>query len=158
MSALIRQIEESDYEGIISVLDEWWGGRRMRAMLPKLFFKHFQETSFLAEVGAAKVGFLIGFFSATYGSEAYIHFAGVHPDFIKSGVGRSLYQHFFEVCRKHKRKVVRCVTSPVNASSIAFHRRMGFQTEPCAEDSSNFPVHRKYDGPGEDRVLFVKTL
>jgi hypothetical protein len=46
---LIRHAEPSDYESIISVVDEWWGGRRMAAMLPKLFFVHFQPTSFIGQ-------------------------------------------------------------------------------------------------------------
>ena len=158
MDIRIREIKESDYDAIISVLNDWWGGRQMATMLPKLFFKHFSKTSFLAEIGAKKVGFLIGFFSATYDSEAYIHFAGVHPDYRKSGIGRFLYHHFFDVTRKHGRNMVRCVTSPVNTSSIAFHQRMGFLIEPFAEHSSNMPIHRNYDGPGEDRVLFFKRL
>jgi RimJ/RimL family protein N-acetyltransferase len=41
------------------------------------------------------------------------------------------------------------VTSPANTESIAFHEALGFQAERVAHD---------YDGPGEDRVLFVKTL
>ena len=158
MDIRIRQIKESDYEAIISVLDEWWGGRQMAAMLPRLFFKHFSETSFLAEIDARKVGFLIGFFSATYDSEAYIHFVGVHPDYRKSGIGRFLYHHFFDITRKHGRNMVRCVTSPVNTNSIAFHQRIGFQMEPCTEDLSSIPIHRNYDGPSEDRVLFFKRL
>ena len=158
MDILIRHIKESDYEAIISVLDEWWGGRQMAAMLPRLFFKHFSETSLLAEIDSKKVGFLIGFFSATYDSEAYIHFAGVHPDYRKSGIGRFLYHNFFDVTRKHGRNMIRCVTSPVNANSIAFHQRMGFQIEPFTEHSSNIPIRRNYDGPGEDRVLFFKRL
>jgi len=158
MDIRIRQIKESDYDPIISVLDEWWGGRQMASMLPRLFFKHFSETSFLAEIDAKKVGFLIGFFSPTYDSEAYIHFIGVHPDYRKSGIGRFLYHHFFDVTRKHGRNMIRCVTSPVNTSSIAFHQLIGFRTEPCTGDSSNIPIYRNYDGPGEDRVLFFKRL
>ncbi len=53
----IRSIEESDYDAIISVLDEWWGERQMVAMLPRLFFKYFNQTSFLAEIGDKKVAF-----------------------------------------------------------------------------------------------------
>jgi hypothetical protein len=37
----IRHISPTDYNSIISVLDEWWGGRPMSTMLPKLFFTHF---------------------------------------------------------------------------------------------------------------------
>ena len=155
---MIRHIEESDYDGIISVLNEWWGGRQMATMLPRMFFKHFSETGFLAEIDDKNVGFLIGFFSATFKSEAYIHFAGVHPDHRKMGIGRSLYHRFFDVSRKHGRSIIRCVTSPVNKNSIAFHRSMGFQLEPSTEDSSCIPIHENYDGPGEDRVLFFKRL
>jgi ribosomal protein S18 acetylase RimI-like enzyme len=158
MNVQIRQIEESDYDSIISVLDDWWGGRQMTAMLPRLFFKHFRETGFLAGAGVEHVGFLIGFLSETYPSEAYVHFVGVHPDYRKSGIGRSLYHHFFDVTRKHRRKMVRCVTSPVNTNSIAFHQRMGFQMEPSTEHLNDMPIHRNYDGPGEDRVLFFKRL
>jgi ribosomal protein S18 acetylase RimI-like enzyme len=154
----IRQIEEYDYDAIISVLNEWWGERQMVAMLPRLFFKYFRGTSFLAEIGDKRVAFLIGFFAATSASEAYIHFAGVHPDHRKRGIGRFLYHHFFDVSRKNGRSIIRCVTSPVNKNSIAFHRSMGFQLEPSAEDSSNIPIHRNYDGLGEDRVLFFKRL
>ena len=158
MDIRIREIKESDYDAIISVLNDWWGGRQMATMLPKLFFKHFSKTSFLAEMDAKKVGFLIGFFSATYDSEAYIHFVGVHPDYRKSGIGRFLYHHFFDITRKHGRNMVRCVTSPINTNSIAFHQRMEFQMEPCTEALSSIPIHRNYDGHSEDRVLFFKRL
>jgi hypothetical protein len=66
--------------------------------------------------------------------------------------------HFFELSRKHGRDIVRCVTSPVNKTSLAFHRSVGFQLEPSTEDSSGIPIHKNYDGPGEDRVLFFKRL
>jgi ribosomal protein S18 acetylase RimI-like enzyme len=154
----VRQIKESDYDAVISVLNDWWGGRQMAAMLPRLFFNYFGPTSFLAEIGDKRVGFLVGFFSATESSGAYIHFAGVHPDHRNSGIGRLLYSRFFDVCRNNGRSIIRCVTSPVNKNSIAFHSSMGFQLEPSSESSGNIPIHRNYDGPGEDRVLFIKRL
>jgi L-amino acid N-acyltransferase YncA len=82
----------------------------------------------------------------------------VHPDHRKAGIGRSLYKRFFEVVCKKERKVVRCVTSPVNVNSIAFHRRIVFDLEPGTEQSGDIPIHPNYDGPGEDRVLFKKKL
>ena len=154
----IRKAREFDYDPIISVLDAWWGGRNMAAMLPKLFFKHFNETSFVAELNSDRVGFLIGFLSDTYSNEAYIHFVGVHPDHRKNGIGRALYESFFEIIRQKKRTVIRSVTSPVNRNSTAFHRRMGFELEPTIEQSGDIPIHRNYDGPGEDRVLLIMRL
>jgi ribosomal protein S18 acetylase RimI-like enzyme len=118
-------------------------------MLPKLFFLHFEGTSFVAEDGDELVGFLCGFLSQTVDDEAYIHFVGVSPEYRGEGVGRALYEHFFDEVRDLGRRVVRCVTSPVNRQSVAFHEALGFEVERVVPD---------YDGPGEDRVLLVKRL
>lgn len=154
----LRPLEPTDYAAIIRVVDEWWGGRAMHDMLPKLFFIHFRDTSFIAESGGKRVGFLIGFVSQTHPDEAYIHFVGVHPSFRWQGVGRRLYEHFFEVAAAKKCATVRCVTAPVNKPSIAFHLGMGFEIEPQDIAMDGVPVYQNYDGAGEDRVLFVKRL
>ena len=128
----------------------WWGGREMAPILPKLFFIHFEGTSFVAEDSDGRlVAFLIGFLSQTDADEAYIHFVGVTPEDRGDGLGRALYERFFEEARTNGRTVVRCVTSPVNEGSLAFHEAMGFEVERVVED---------YDGPGEDRALLVKQL
>ena len=154
----LRAAEPDDYAPIIQVVDEWWDGRAMHDMLPKLFFVHFCETSFIAEAGGERVGFLIGFRSQTHPQEAYIHFVGVHPKYRLAGVGRRLYEYFFEVVRGLGCDTVRCVTAPINTNSIAFHLGMGFTIEPQIISISGVPVYQNYDGPGEDRVLFVKSL
>jgi ribosomal protein S18 acetylase RimI-like enzyme len=117
----------------------------MAAMLPKLFFVHFRDTSFVAEEDGRLAGFLCGFRSQTFDDEAYIHFVGVDPAQRGSGLGRLLYERFFEAVRP--RTVVRAVTSPVNESSVAFHRALGFEVERVDDD---------YDGQGEARVLLVR--
>jgi hypothetical protein len=53
---------------------------------------------------------------------------------------------------------VRAVTSPVNTGSVAFHRRMGFRLEDGDAEVGDVPVATGYDGPGQDRVRFVKDL
>jgi len=125
----IRNAEPSDYERVSPLVDDWWGGRQMRALLPRLFFEHFRQTSFVAEEDGELVGFLNGFLSQSFGDEAYIHFVGVRPDRRGSGLARELYERFFAVARAHGRTLVRCVTSPVNEGSIAFHRALGFDVE-----------------------------
>ena len=154
----IRNVQPSDYPPIITVLNDWWGGRKMSDMLPKLFFVHFGGTSFIAEDDAQIMGFLIGFFSQTFADEAYIHFAGVHPDHRRHGIGRALYERFFQTMREHNRSVVRCVTASINKSSIAFHTRMGFQVEPQEVQMDRVSFYPDYDGVGEHRVLFMKHL
>jgi ribosomal protein S18 acetylase RimI-like enzyme len=147
VAAVIRYAEPSDYSRVIAVVDEWWCRRAMAPMLPKLFFVHFRDTSFLAEDDGALAGFLCGFRSQTFDDEAYVHFMGVSPATRGSGLGCALYERFFEAV--HPRKVVRAVTSLVNERSVAFHRAIGFEVERVDED---------YDGPGEARVLLVRRL
>jgi ribosomal protein S18 acetylase RimI-like enzyme len=155
---LIRHAEPSDYQSIIAVVDEWWGERSMVRMLPKLFFVHFQPTSFVAERNDKIVGFVTGFISQTFPEEGYIHFLGVHPAFRKQGVARALYEKFFAVVETLGCRIARCVTSPVNKGSIAFHRRMGFSVNDSEKIVDGIPVVEGYDGRGEDRVLFSKIL
>ena len=119
----------------------------MAAMLPKLFFVHFRDTSFVAEEDGHVVAFLCGFRSQTHDDEAYIHFVGVDPLQRGAGLGRELYERFFSAVAP--RTTVRAVTSPVNARSVAFHQALGFEVERVDED---------YDGRGEARVLLKKRL
>jgi predicted GNAT superfamily acetyltransferase len=146
----IRQAGPDDHARVAAVLDEWWGGERhMVDMLPRLFFLHFRDTSFVAERDGALAGFLVGFLSSAEPAEAYVHFVGVSPEERGSGLGRALYERFFELARAGGRKRVSCVTSPRNSGSIAFHIALGFEPTPSQTD---------YDGPGEDRVVLTRTL
>jgi len=150
VAVTIRHAKPSDYGRVIGRVNVWWGGRDMAPVLPKLFFLHFEGTSFVAEDEEGDlVGFLCGFLSQTNADEAYVHFVGITPDHRGEGLGRTLYERFFDEVRAHGRTVVRCVTSPVNQESVAFHEALGFEVDRVIED---------YDGPGEDRVLLVKQL
>jgi predicted GNAT superfamily acetyltransferase len=145
----IRQAEPQDHPRVLAVLDEWWGGRQMRDMLPKLFFLHFRETSFVAERDGELAGFLVGFRSQSEPADAYVHFVGVGPAERGSGLGRELYERFFAAARVAGRTRVSCVTSPANEASLAFHAAIGFEPGPPQE---------AYDGPGEDRVVLTRRL
>lgn len=127
-------------------------------MLPRLFFEHFCDTSSVLEEDGRVVAFLIGFLSQNQPTEAYIHFVGVHPNRRQRGCGRLLYERFFEQARLAGRSVVRCVTSPTNTGSIAFHTRMGFQVEPGKAEREGVPYDPDHDGPGEDRVCFLRKI
>jgi predicted GNAT superfamily acetyltransferase len=150
MAVSIRHAQPSDYGRVIQHVNAWWGGREMAPMLPQLFFVHFEGTSFVAEDEEGRLaGFLVGFLSQTDETDAYVHFIGVAPDRRGSGLGRELYERFFEAAREAGRMTVRGVTSPANVDSVAFHEALGFTVDRVAKD---------YDGPGEDRVLLVKRL
>lgn len=154
----IRSVKGSDYYMISPLINEWWGGRNMSAMLPKLFFDHFTQTSFIAEKDGKLVGFLIGFLSQTHSNEAYIHFVGVHPAYRKHNIGKNLYNKFFNVVKQNNRSIVRCITSPVNKVSIAYHTKMGFEIEDGDKNVDGLSINTDYDGLKQDRVLFIKKL
>ena len=144
----VRHAKASDYGRVIGRINVWWGGRDMAPMLPKLFFIHFDGTSFVAEDADGELlGFVCGFLSQTSADEAYIHFVGVDPSQRGAGLGRELYERFFAAVAP--RTIVRAVTSPVNERSVAFHLALGFEVERVDED---------YDGRGEARVLLRKRL
>jgi predicted GNAT superfamily acetyltransferase len=150
MAVSIRHVQPSDYGRVIQHVNDWWGGREMAPMLPRLFFIHFEGTSFVADRDDGTLaGFLIGFLSQTDAETAYVHFVGVAPSERGSGLGRDLYARFFEAARASGRTVVRCVTSPENADSLAFHEALGFEREGVVED---------YDGTGANRVLLARRL
>jgi ribosomal protein S18 acetylase RimI-like enzyme len=146
----IRTVEDADYDRIIGLVDDWWGGREMTDLLPRLFFTHFANTSFVAhDTEGSIAGFICGFLSAARADEAYVHFIGVDPRYRRRGVARLLYDSFAAEAQAAGRTTLRALTSPVNDVSIAAHRALGFEVE---------GVRRDYDGPGRDRVLFVRRL
>jgi ribosomal protein S18 acetylase RimI-like enzyme len=130
MTVQIREIRPADYLSVISVIDDWWGGRHMADMLPHLFFEHFTGTSFAAEADGELAGFLVGFISQSRPGEAYIHFVGIRPADRGSGLGRQLYERFFAAARARG----------------------------CGKEVDGIQVAAGYDGDGHDRVRFVKQL
>jgi ribosomal protein S18 acetylase RimI-like enzyme len=154
----IRTLTVEDYEHVAAVVDEWWGGRPIRALLPRLFFEHFNPTSFAIGSSAELQAFLVGFVSQTHPSTAYIHFVGVNPSSRARGLGRKLYEHYFQVVRALGCTEVHCITSPVNTGSIAFHRKMGFELLPGSGEVGGIPVALNHAGEGQHRVRFQKKL
>ena len=153
-----RNTREEDYLPIIRVIDDWWDGRHMADMLPRLFFVHFQDTSFVATDSDRIVGFLVGFVSQTHPMQAYIHFVGVHPDYRKQDLGKALYEKFFATVQERGCSEIHAVTSPVNKASIEFHVRMGFEIEEGDAAVDGVQVKRDYDGRGQSRVRFMRRV
>ncbi len=132
---LIRTATRADHDAIVSVVPAWWGGRDLRALVQPLFLAHFASSSLVAEDDdGALAGFLVGFPSDDDETAAYVHFIGVRPDRRGTGLGRLLHERFADAMRARGVAVVRCVTSPVNVDSVAFHERLGFTVESVDDD------------------------
>jgi ribosomal protein S18 acetylase RimI-like enzyme len=160
---VFRSATEADYAAVAAALQSWWtmpgfdteaAARERAALVPRLWLQHFAGTSWIFERGGQLEGFLIGFLSPDRADEGYIHFVGVAPDRRGQGIGRQLYERFFERCRHAGRHRIRCITSPGNTGSIAFHQAMGFDLERTGDTV----VKPDYDGPGVPRVAFVRSL
>lgn len=133
---IVRAARPEDHGPIAAVVDDWWG-RPVSDHLMPLFFEHFHDTSLVVEDDLGQiVGFLVGFLSQSEPSEAYIHFVGVAPTARQQGIAANLYHRFFSMAQQRGRSVVRAITSPINAASIAFHRAMGFAVTPPDETHS----------------------
>lgn len=156
-----RRPREEDHPRLAAVIDEWWGGRRMRQSLPRLWLQHFTGTSWLAETGEGRLaGFLIGFVSPDHPETAYVHMIATDPNRRRKGVGRALYDRFVEDAAAVGAREVRAVTWPVNRLSVAFHTRLGFRVDDGLGTQNLYgtPAYADYDGEGDDRVVFILEL
>ena len=154
----LRHGQPADHARIIAVLKQWWGGRDLTGMLPKLFLDHFCNTSYIVEKEDLLVAFLVAFLSPARPHEGYIHFGGVHPEYRGMGIGAHLYQRFFDLCRTDGRRIVRACTSPVNKDSVKFHKSMGFTLSNGNARIDGLTVTLDYNRPGDPKVLFEKVL
>ena len=156
-----RRPTEADYRSISLVIDDWWGGRQLDHLLPRLWLQHFTGTSWLAEMDDGRLaGFLIGFHSPDKPDVAYCHLIATNPNLRRRGLGRALYQRFFEDARVAGRRTVTAITWPANHASIGFHRSLGFEVQ-RRTDSQNLygtPALAGYDFDREDRAILVRSI
>jgi len=153
---IYRPSTERDHPDVVAALHSWWDypeaearSSQRAALVPRLFFQHFTDTSLIVRDGNRLVAFLIGFLSQSRSDEAYIHFVGVEPRSRGCGLGADLYERFFAVVREHGRRKVLAITSASNTGSQAFHRRMGFTV---SDPMTN------YDGRGGAHVVFSREI
>lgn len=155
-----RRPRAGDHLGVVTAIPDWWGvpaTSHLPLMLPRLFFQHFTDTSFLVEDDLGLAAFLIGFHSASQPGVAYIHFVGVRPDLRSQGLARTLYEAFFAEARAAGCHRVDAITGPPNRRAQAFHLAMGFTISGDA-DVDGVRARLDYDGPGQHRVAFSRPI
>lgn len=156
-----RRPVEADHRRLVGRIDDWWGGRRLHPLFLRQWFQHFTGTSWVVEDAAGElVGFLVGFISPDHADCAYIHLVGVNPNQRRRGLGRLLYQHFFEDVAARGVHRVNAVTWPGNRVSVAFHRAMGFSVAdgPGTQRLYGTPAYPDYESDGDDRVVLSREL
>ena len=157
----LRRPVEADHRFLVNSVDDWWGGRRMHMLLPRLWFQHFTGTSWIAEdASGAIVGFLVGFISPDDPTQAYVHMAATSPNHRRAGLGRALYERFLADVRARGVRRVTAVTWPGNQLSVGFHKALGFLPDDGHGTQRLYgtPAYPDYDGDGQDRVVFSLEL
>ncbi len=157
-STIFRRPIPDDWQRVVGAMPQWWDGRDLRALLPKVFFEHFRSTSLLVEHEDRLVGFLVGFFCPDHADEAYVHLVGVAPEWRRVGLGRELYRRFCALVSAEGRAVVRAVTAPVNKGSIAFHTALGFSVLPGDDEIDGVAVTTDRGPHGDYLVRFQLFL
>jgi GNAT superfamily N-acetyltransferase len=156
-----RRPTEDDYPTLVALVDEWWGGRRIQPMFQRLWLQHFAGTSWLAELPDGRpAGFLVGFISPADPTVGYIKLVASNPNVRRRGLGRALYERFFEDVGARGVREVQSVTWPGNRVSVGFHLAMGFEPVggPGSQNLYGTTGFADYDGPGEDRVHFSRRI
>ena len=167
----LRPPVEADYARIAPLVDLWWISRAAAGLLPHLWFRHFTGTSWIAETdgtdgtdgadGPARVrGFLVGYLAPDEPGLAVCHAIGVDPNLRRRGLGRALYERFFEDARAAGARRVEAVGPPDDQPCVRFHLALGFRADDGAGSRRLYgiPAFEGYDFGRVDRVRFVRDL
>lgn len=156
-----RRPTEADHARLVGIVDDWWAERGIHRQLPRLWFRHFTATSWIAEEPGGRVaGFLVGFVSPDDRSTGYVHMIGIDPNRRRRGLGRALYDRFAADVAAAGVRRVSTVTWPGNRVSVAFHRAIGFEpvAGPGTQNLYGTRAFADYDGDGEDRVVLERLV
>lgn len=156
-----RRPVEADHRVLVRVIDDWWGGRRLVHLLPRLWLQHFTGTSWIAETAdGALAGFLVGFISPDDPTRGYVHMIGVSPNQRRRGLGRELYERFCADVGARGVREVRAITWAGNRVSIGFHTSIGFRVDegPGTQRLFGTRAYPDYEGDGQDMVVFRRSI
>ena len=157
----LRRPGESDHPAVVAVLDEWWGGRRVRHRLPRLWFRHFAATSWLAErPDGALVGIVVGLVSPEHAAEAQLYLLGVDPNHRRRGIGRTLEAAFADDVRGRGTRTIRTELPTGDPVALRAMLALGYEVDagPGTSPIHGTPAYADHDGPGEDRIVLLRRL
>lgn len=137
-----------DFDAARAVADAWFG-HPVGLTLHRLFFDQLGPHGvWIARGDGAPAGFLLGLVSESEPDLAYVHLHAVDPALRGIGVGADLYRAFGARASGRGCTRIRALAAPHRDGSMAFHRALGFAG----------PLREGYLGPGEDRVVFERSL
>jgi len=141
-----RPLSKRDYDFIVGVIDQWWGGPT-NALAHPIFFYELGRHATVVETAGRVVGFLLGFI-APEGPVGYVHLVGIDPELRRRQVGTALYRAFEQTCLEAGCTGMKAITTLGNDGSVRFHQALGWSAERITD----------YAGPGRARLVFTKPL
>ena len=107
------------------------------------------------------VGFLVGFISPDHPDRAYVHLVATSPNHRRRGLGRMLYERFFD-------DVSSAWRPPGRRGHLARQPGLGRRSigrwasavddGPGTQRLYGTPAYPDYDADGDDRVVFSREL
>jgi ribosomal protein S18 acetylase RimI-like enzyme len=158
-SLVLRHPTEADQPRIVGLVNEWFGGRKVRHLVVRAWFRHVASTSWLAEDATGQpIGFLIGYRSQDHPAEGIVHLLAVHPSHRRRGIGRALVQSFLADAAETGADTVTALAWPGEPIAIAFFRDLGFRPDDGLGSQNLYgtPAFPDYETDGEDRIVFVR--
>ena len=159
----LRRPTEADHPRLIAQVDEWWGGRKVHALLPRLWFQHFTG-DVVGRRGrrrpAGRVPRRVRQPRPPGRRPTSTWSASARTIDGRAWAGR-LYERFFDDVRAQRGvRRVTAVTWPGNRASVGFHRALGFSPfdGPGTQNLYGTPAFADYDADGDDRVVFSREL
>ncbi|HWP63771.1 MAG TPA: GNAT family N-acetyltransferase [Candidatus Binatia bacterium] len=152
-----RRPSDDDHRRLVDLVDDWFGGRRVRDQFGRFWFRHFSRTSWLAETADGEVaGVLIGFLAPDDPRTAVIQWLAVNPNLRRRGVGRELVERFAAEARSAGADELVIVVRPDEPIAVRFLRALGFEPDagPGTQPLYGVPAYPDYEHEGEDRAIF----
>jgi ribosomal protein S18 acetylase RimI-like enzyme len=156
-----RRPTEADHRRLIDLVDDWFGGRRVRDEFARFWFRDFSSTSWLAETTDGEIaGILLGYRSPDDPATAVVHLLAVNPNLRRRGIGRALVETFAADLRERGAERLVVVVRPDEPIAVRFLRALGFEPDrgPGTMLLYGTPAYPDYERGGEDRAIFRRAV
>jgi GNAT superfamily N-acetyltransferase len=138
---------KQDFDQILSEIVDFWGSDRTWHLHHPMLVNELGNSAFVIKEGHQVIAYLFGFLSQTEPT-GYIHLVGVRRSHQRKGLGQALYAHFTAFAKAHHCTSLKAITGPMNQQSIAFHKKLGFESQLVPD----------YSGPNKDAIVLRKPI
>lgn len=158
----ISHCTKEDFDNILKNFNLFWEGddyerlKKLKHLHHPMMLYELGDNAFVIKENEQVISYLFGLFSRKE-PLAYVQLITTHQFYKRRGLARLLYEHFIEKAKQNGCIFIKAITSSKNQRSISFHKSLGMNL--LGEPNENgIPVVRNYAGPGEDRVVFLKSI